>query len=325
MTSVTYLIFGLWFIPFFTHVTSTHPRFILEGENDPGWHEFKVENGMKVIENLYMEAGVFDYSGATYTYPLECIQIYNASNIIIRNCVFTYREVSDALGVYLYNVSNCIIENNLFHRGLQLKGCQNVTLAYNTFSGGFYPLRLTTKEFPAPPGTDLPGSGGHWGDGEIQIWRYWSDWKPGDGKNNSVVALIHHNIFRNTSMAIIFHGNGVYVYQNNIIHSEFYATPNLTLSSPDNKTGNYWDSWTAPDADGDGIVDQPKTIEYGYGYIDYHPSVKPFDIPEKTLKTSTSESTSAQFFIYTGISLLVVATAVTIYLYAPAIQGKIKH
>jgi hypothetical protein len=125
-------------------------------------------------------------------------------------------------------------------------------------------------------------------------------------------------------VGIYFHGNGVYVYQNNIIRSVLVASPNLTLSSPDNKTGNYWDSWTAPDADGDGIVDKPQMTDYGR-YIDYHPAVKPFDIPEKTLKTSTSESTSAQFFIYAGISLLVVATAVTIYLYAPAIQGKIKH
>jgi nitrous oxidase accessory protein NosD len=39
--------------------------------------------------------------------------------------------------------------------------------------------------------------------------------------------------------------------------------------------GNYWSDWTTPDANHDGIVDQPYTISGSAGAKDYHPLTTP--------------------------------------------------
>ncbi|MGD0817160.1 MAG: hypothetical protein ABR986_02025 [Methanomassiliicoccales archaeon] len=41
----------------------------------------------------------------------------------------------------------------------------------------------------------------------------------------------------------------------------------------DSVGGNYWSERTAPDADSDGIVDQPYALDGGLGAMDYRPLV----------------------------------------------------
>ena len=44
--------------------------------------------------------------------------------------------------------------------------------------------------------------------------------------------------------------------------------------------GNYWSDWTTPDADFNGIVDEPYDIDGAAGAKDYYPRTTPAVIPE---------------------------------------------
>lgn len=86
-----------------------------------------------------------------------------------------------------------------------------------------------------------------------------------EGGSDSVV--IHLNHFQGNNL-----NDGVFTYATAQAYDEWGS-----LSWSLGGSGNHWSDWTAPDADGDGIVDQPYPSEFGY--LDEYPLTHPFGPP----------------------------------------------
>lgn len=90
----------------------------------------------------------------------------------------------------------------------------------------------------------------------------------GSGSNQ-----IYNNIIINNLRGIwVDNSSNNQIYNNNFIENTTQA--HVTGSSPYNlfslqqpKGGNYWSTWTSPDDDGDGFVDQPYSFDGGQDYL----------------------------------------------------------
>ena len=96
---------------------------------------------------------------------------------------------------------------------------------------------------------------------------------------------IHHNNFLNN---------------NNGMHQALaYAGENYFNTSTE---GNFWSEWTAPDADGNGIVDNPYVLDGNASVIDYYPLTTRWEI---SLRVSAPQST----FVNTTINISIHVTS----------------
>jgi parallel beta-helix repeat protein len=85
---------------------------------------------------------------------------------------------------------------------------------------------------------------------------------------------------------------GVYINQssNNTFYQNIFSNPMNAVDEGKNiwnssSAGNFWSNYTAPDADGNGILDTPYTINQATGSIDYLPLAK------KKWSTSSTKTT----------------------------------
>ena len=96
--------------------------------------------------------------------------------------------------------------------------------------------------------------------------------------NNKFFYNIFWNSFNRAMQLGYYPCNQNMIYYNNFIESEFIQATdsgNNIWNSTSEKKGNYWNDWTSPDSNSDGIVDNPYNIGGSSGAKDWHPLVNP--------------------------------------------------
>lgn len=76
--------------------------------------------------------------------------------------------------------------------------------------------------------------------------------------------------------------NNTFVQNNVGIGTQAYDDMGINIWNGTAK-GNWWDDWTGPDADGNGIVDVPYELDGGMDAKDYYPLTVPAVVPESPL------------------------------------------
>jgi len=139
--------------------------------------------------------------------------------------------------------SNCEVKGNLVQNtagyGIYVYGNDSVIYNNTIENSGNYGIKLYNSSGNYVYWNDLTNNNG----GAVQAndtWRHHPDW-----------AFNHWNT--STQVSYCYNG-GTYT----------------------NYTGNYWNDWTAPDSNGDGIVDTPYGIDPTGAAKDYYPLVVPW-------------------------------------------------
>jgi len=229
-----------------------------------------------VIENLKI-SGFGLFNG---------IEIRNSNvSFIIQNCmVFN----SDDSGIYFYNVNNSRLMDNNFHNnsgyGIYFVYSNNNTIAnndinnngdigiylegdcnYNTISGniindnGYCGIYFYNSDYNT------------FSENTVNDHEYYGIYLDSDNEYNEITENILYN---NTWGIDIREGNSNNsVYENFFLKNGKHANDDGTDNKWNSTTiGNYWDNWTSPDTNNDGIVDDPYTYIGGSAdSIDYLP------------------------------------------------------
>jgi hypothetical protein len=90
---------------------------------------------------------------------------------------------------------------------------------------------------------------------------------------HSDANLVVYNTWESRNRPVyLVSGNGSQIYNNNIISiapGSPYVRSGFTLNMGLPVGGNYWNTWTTPDANGDGFVDNPYRVGDGTDYYPY--------------------------------------------------------
>lgn len=225
---------------------------------------------------------------------LASIKILNARNITISGISLEIYPAGTEIGIALLNVSGLHIKNlNIIGTGILIVNSTGITVRSCTFKGNPGPA----IQVRGPPSKNI---------------------------------LIENCIFNNTYMAlsaqsgrnIVFRYNTVYakhlsiklysaasnatIYLNNIMSgdAEDYGENNKWYNET-LRLGNHWaDISPEKDADGDGIIDEPKTIGGTANSRDNYPLAKPFT---EYLKKETMEGKADN-----TITLAIIAATIAI-------------
>jgi parallel beta-helix repeat protein len=109
------------------------------------------------------------------------------------------------------------------------------------------------------------------------IYAYYSDYNV--FRTNSIINNGDYGIELSDSMYNLIYNNSFWynhgsgdVYDSSHIqaYDDYINQWNTTTGY-----GNYWNDWTSPDDNGDGIVDDPYVVNLYSGYKDYYPRTTP--------------------------------------------------
>lgn len=91
--------------------------------------------------------------------------------------------------------------------------------------------------------------------------------------SNDMLVTETNFVGNTTGVNITNRGAPNRLYNNNFVNNSQHANAQVTAWAVDYVTGgNYWDDWTSPDVNGDGVVDSPRTIGLG---VDPYPLTAP--------------------------------------------------
>jgi parallel beta-helix repeat protein len=92
---------------------------------------------------------------------------------------------------------------------------------------------------------------------------------------HSNTNTIYHNTIQESGFGIYLENStGNTIYQCNFLNNTSHAYDNGTNNWDNGTVGNYWDDWTTPDSDGNGVVDAPRPISGGSN-TDNYPTTTP--------------------------------------------------
>jgi nitrous oxidase accessory protein NosD len=157
-----------------------------------------------------------------------------ANRAVVRNCEIYRNRYGVALGFYQTGPCNdCVAENNYIH-----DNSEGIVTARNPYGGK---LRIVGNVVE----------------------------RSGYALTALAPADVMENDFRNSSRAgVLLNGPRIRIFRNNFIgnltHYENYDEPGtgLRLENGYLDGGNYWDDWTGPDVNGDGVVDNPRGRDF---------------------------------------------------------------
>lgn len=215
-------------------------------------------NNNKVIGNTIRECrNQFDYILQVYTNP--ALSIMGDNNTIIGN---TITDNPDE-GIYISGEYNNITDNNIYNNGdgISFEVVTNNLIIGNNITSNIYNGIHFLEDCD---NNQILGNliNGNNGTGIFAEWNF---------ANNEIIR----NIISNNALGINF---GSWCYNNSLYRNLFLKNGMHVIDDgTDNNwncttIGNYWDNHTAPDANNDGIVDNPYTYIGGLaGSIDYLP------------------------------------------------------
>ena len=245
-----------------------------------------------------MPSGSVTYDSGTDTYYIQNLTITNCAgegiytvdtskNFVINNCTIEDCKPK-ASGVFLNNVTKgtitgCTLRNNTAY-GVELglvplsaEDPQFINITCNTFYNNSYGIELIG--FNSTVKGNLIQNNTIYG-----VYVYGND------------SVIYNNTIENNANYGIklYNSSGNYVYWNDLTNNngggvqayDNRATNHWSTSTQvsycynggtyTNYTGNYWDDYTTPDSNGDGIVDTPYDIDPTGAAKDYYPLVVPW-------------------------------------------------
>jgi len=242
----------------------------LGGNNLSGWNTHDIDTS-----NMANGKPIYYYrnQSAPMTVPSGAGQIIlaNCTNMVVQN-----QNISNtSAGVSLGFCTRVNIINNAFHTndwgGISLEHSNNITVSDNNCTGS-YP-------------------GGHFISGAILLFfadnnlifnNNCTDNSCGILSISSCNNTIAYNSFCSCDYGIFMWYSNSNLIWNNSFHSNYIQAYNTGTNNRWNSTsgfGNYWSDWTTPDADLDGIVDNPYNIDGSAGAKDYYPLTTPSPVP----------------------------------------------
>lgn len=171
-----------------------------------------------------------------------------------------------SIGMYFIQSINNIFSYNILtndtEHGIFLEYATNTNIAYNHISNGEVGISF-----------DLYSN-----DNTIYNNTIINNLKGINISRSSKNAFFNNNINNNMYGITFF-----YVSKNNVIFNNNFINNTTQVADQDYSNcwddgshGNYWSDWTSPDANNDGIVDIPYSIDGVAGAKDYFPLIKPF-------------------------------------------------
>jgi parallel beta-helix repeat protein len=191
-----------------------------------------------------------------------------------------------SFGIYLYSAANSLIANNICtnnYNGIWTASCANNVFIGNTCTGGSYGIytRLSDNNALSFNNCSFSSSYGIWMDrcvaNTVRNCSFWSNSGYGVFLDaGSMLNKLSNNTFAfNNGVTSEF--DPLYVQARDVVGSNSWNS----AGSP-HGWGNYWNDWTTPDLNSDGIVDDPYALDGGMSVKDNYPltSSPTADIPE---------------------------------------------
>jgi len=240
-----------------------------------------------ISDNRY---GVFTYSHCANV-SLSYNEFYNNQNQVIRFYFYaTHMDIvgntikSATYGIYIeYSITDVRIENNgiynIWRDSIHINGepgyCnRNKILSNRIKNSGEDGIEITGVNEGCRVENNTIEDSGRYG---ILL------------QNVAYLILANNSIVNSSSYGIVVRGANNIIYNNTIVYNNgatnsydsghVQAYNNGTNKWDYNGHGNYWSDWTAPDSNGDGIVDNPYVLD-GNGKDNYPLVNPPVPIPE---------------------------------------------
>jgi parallel beta-helix repeat protein len=234
---------------------------VINQDNDVGWLGLVNSDNMRV-ENLIVEMVML---ASTHNSRIENVIAKNSSwgiylifsdNNALSGNIVENNELGIVLNGSNNTISNNIVENNRL--GISIYGSNNNTISNNVVENNYVGISLS---WDSNNNTLL---------GNI-IENNYLGIALVESNNN----IIFNNVVENNFAGISLHesSNHNIIFRNRFSNNtDNNAHDSGTNRWDNNGEGNYWDDWQPPqrpDADGDGIVDEPRPIPGGSNFDNY--------------------------------------------------------
>ncbi|MFX1512203.1 MAG: right-handed parallel beta-helix repeat-containing protein [Promethearchaeota archaeon] len=261
-----------------------HARILIDGNgnfsnqaNAEGWSGHGTANNPYMIEGLSI----------TGSFNNDLIVISNTDVYFkITNCLFTEGDT----GIRLDHVQNGYIINNTVNNnsgsGIHLENTANITLVNNTITNNDYVGIAHFDSYNITLSGNRVVNSGSWG---IDFNDSWNNTLLGNTITQSssygiILTRSDSNIITNNTITSN-QGAGIWIHMNSDNNRMYYNNllSNYGCQAHDGISGNvfsynYWDDWTSPDTNDDGIVDKPYPIEGNANNQDPFPLIFPSGI-----------------------------------------------